>query len=94
MKKLLKKIAHCNLLIDENENAIVTAPQLPFYKLYGRDGELEQDVAEFKERLKEQLDEKFMLLENLQIEIEKQKAAISYKKRELNCQNNQMPIAS
>lgn len=92
MKKILKKIAQCDKLIAENENAIETAPQLPFYKLYAKDGELEKDITEFQERIKEQLNKKFVLLENLQAKIEREKADVSYKQREITI--NKMSIAS
>ena len=88
MKKLLRKLKNINLLIRETERAIETAPQLPYYKIFGGNDELERDLLQFNTKLKDLLSTKFALLETLELKIRCIKTNLSEKERNVTIGKN------
>lgn len=83
MKKVLKKLAHINLLISETKTEIKVLNDLPYYSIMRKEGEKKEELSKLRVTLREYYSQKQVILENLQLEINKCKIRISTKQREL-----------
>lgn len=83
MKRVLKQIKSLDRQIHHIEDAINTMPSLPYYKVFGKSGELERDLEYHKFRLKQLYSEKSAAMDSLIQAANLMKADISEKEREL-----------
>lgn len=83
MKKLYKRLKQVNKMLSECDMETETVKNLPFYRVFGAEYQRERDLKIIDESRKKYLNEKYTLLENLQMEAEKEKALISEYQRKL-----------
>lgn len=83
MKKILRNIKSIDRQIHHIEDAIKTLPELPYYKVFGKAGELERDLENYKFRLKQLYSEKSAAMDSLIQAANLVKADVSLKERDL-----------
>lgn len=81
MKKLFKKISKNKKLIEEIQAQMECVKTLPHYSIFRLEGDREKDLAICNDALKTQYDIKQLLLESLQIEINKELHRVSQAQR-------------
>jgi len=70
MKNTYKQLQKVIRIINECNAEIENAKNLPYYKIFGRVGEMEQDIADIKQRISLLELEKQDLIEKMQQELE------------------------
>jgi hypothetical protein len=83
MNNLFEKLQFTNRMLTELDNEMKAVKTLPYYEIFGNESEREKDIQMIVEKKKMYLTDKYTILENIQIECEKEKADISVKEREL-----------
>lgn len=81
MKSLFKLIEKNGNRIEAIQENIQCVKTMPFYSIYGSQNEKERDLNTCNKAMKAQLDERQILLENLQLEINKELNIISQLQR-------------
>jgi DNA repair exonuclease SbcCD ATPase subunit len=70
MKNTFKQLQKAIRLINECNSEIDNAKHLPYYKAYGREEELDNDIAHLKQRINSLELEKQDLIDKMQQELE------------------------
>ena len=83
MKKLFKQLKQINSFLHELDVTERNILELPYYKIFGNESERKKDLQEVNTKRAEYLNKKHNVLENIQIECEKQKYLVSAVKRNL-----------
>lgn len=83
MKKVLKQLAHINVLISETKSEIKVIRELPFYSQFRKESERELELSKLRKILRDYYSQKQVVLENLELAITKSKIKISTFQKEL-----------
>lgn len=86
MQELFKQIKETNKRIATIESQFEDVKTMPYYSIFGNAREKEKDLETCLKAMKDQLDLKDLLLQNLQIEINKDRQLISTNQRKLSLQ--------
>ena len=87
MRDLFKRIKANNRRIDSINEQFENVKTLPYYSIFGNAAEKEKDIKTCIRAMKDHLDLKDLLLQSLQIEINKERQLISQTQRNLSLQN-------
>ena len=77
MKDLFKKIKRNGHRIEAIESQVEDINKMPYYEIFGTETEKQTDLSKCNDSMKAHLDERQVLLENLQLEINKELNRVS-----------------
>lgn len=84
MKNAIKNLKEVEIELENIEALFKNTKESTYYTVFNRPNEKALDLRGLDSRKKKLLSKKFMLLENLQLDIEKEKAYVSEQQKNIN----------